>query len=90
MRAQRAYNDFGIPRDARPGIRKTNIVVAEPMPGEKELLDEFVAELQPRFLGQMVEAVFQKMQLAGEAGSLLKIEEEIADAIAAAYRSRRA
>jgi len=84
MRAQRAYNDFGIPRDVRPAIKKTNIVVAEPMPGEKDLLKEFAGTLSPPLLAQFVEAIFDKMKLAGEAGSLLKIEEEIRDAISKA------
>ena len=46
MRAQRAFNDFGIVRDRRPAIRKTNIVVAEPMPGEREMLDGFLRSLR--------------------------------------------
>ena len=33
---------------------------------------------------QLLETIFDKMQLAGEAGSLLKIEEEISSAIEAA------
>ena len=86
MRAQRAYNDFNISRDQRPSIRKTNFVVAEPMPGESELLEEFIEGLTPKILGQLVQVVFKKMQLAGEAGSLLKIEEEINDAIAEAKK----
>ena len=84
MRAQRAFSDYGIPRDIRPAIRKTNFVVAEPMPGEQELLKEFVDGLHPKALGDLVQVVFEKMGLAGEAGSLLKIEEEIHDAIAEA------
>jgi len=51
------------------------------MPGEKELLQEFTANVQPRVLGQLVEHIFDKMQLAGEAGSLLKIEEEIREVV---------
>ena len=87
MRAQRAYSDYGITRDSRPTIRKTNFVVAEPMPGEEELLKEFIADLNskhPKVLGNLVQVVFEKMKLAGEAGSLLKIEEEIHDTIAEA------
>lgn len=84
MRAQRAYNDFGLPRANRPLITKTNIVVAEPMPGERNFLREFTASLEPKALGQLVEIIFDKMKLAGEAGSLLKIEEEIRDTIAEA------
>lgn len=81
MRAQRAYNDYGIPRDQRPVITRTNFVVAEPMPGEDELLEEFSSGLHPKVLGQFAKVVFKKMRLAGEAGSLLKIEEDISAAI---------
>ena len=67
MRAQRAFNDFGsLAANGRP-IPETNIVVAEPMPGEKELRQEFIASLDKQ-LGQLVERVFEKMELAGEAG----------------------
>ena len=54
------------------------------MPGEDDLLKEFTGTLQPKLLGQLVEVIFEKMKLAGEAGALLKIEEELKDAIAAA------
>jgi len=107
MRAQRAFNDLGISREDRPAIRKTNIVVAEPMPGERDMLDGFLRSLREdrleslmrkaldipddqrvqatkamaESLCQLVETVWEKMRLAGEAGSLLKIEEELASAI---------
>ena len=68
----------------RPQIQRSNIVCAEPMPGETEFLKDFTSRLQPRVLGQLVERIFDKMQLAGEAGSLLKIEEEIKGAVAEA------
>jgi hypothetical protein len=51
------------------------------MPGEEELRKEFIESLQPPALGQLVEVVFDKMELADEAGTLLRIEEEIRDAI---------
>lgn len=53
------------------------------------MLREFVAHIEPKLLGQLVEVVFDKMQLAGEAGSLLKIEEEIRDAVAKARQQWR-
>ena len=56
------------------------------MPGEEQMLKEFVGQLEPRLLGKIVEVVFEKMKLAGEAGSLLKIEEEIRDSVAAAKK----
>jgi hypothetical protein len=86
LRAQRSWKVQGIKAKARPRITKSNIVCAEPMPGEIDILHEFTASLQPKVLGQLVENVFEKMRLAGEAGSLLKIEEEIQDAVAEAKR----
>ena len=77
LRCQRTYQELGLKNGERPKITRSNIVCAEPMPGETDLLKEFTATLQPKVLAQLVEAVFEKMKLAGEAGSLLKIEEEI-------------
>ena len=48
------------------------------------MLEEFTGSLQPAVLGQLVEVVFDRMKLAGEAGSLLKVEEEIKAAISQA------
>ncbi len=84
MRAQRSWQDTA--RDQRPEVRKTNIAIAEPMPGEADLLDEFCASLNPNLLGQLVREVFDKMKLAGDAGALLRIEADIADAAAEARR----
>jgi hypothetical protein len=81
MRAQRAFQEMKLPVASRPAIRRSNIVCAEPMPGEAHMLDEFANQLNPPVLGQLVRVVFEKMKLAGEAGSLLKIEEEIRDAV---------
>ena len=85
LRCQRAYYEMGL-RKERPKISRSNIVCAEPMPGEEHMLDEFVPQLEPRLLGQLVKVVFDKMKLAGEAGSLLRIEEEIQDAVAEARK----
>ncbi|MCY2963633.1 MAG: BREX-1 system adenine-specific DNA-methyltransferase PglX, partial [Planctomycetota bacterium] len=85
LRCQRAYQEMGLKKD-RPQITRSNFVCAEPMPGEEQMLKEFVGQLEPKVLGQVVEVVFDKMKLAGEAGSLLKIEEEIRDAILEAKR----
>jgi len=80
MRAQRAFKDLGFARDARPPVQKTNIVVAEPMPGEADLQREFIATLDSK-LGQLVKHVFDHMALAGDAGSLLRLEDDIRDTI---------
>ena len=85
LRCQRAYQEIGLRKD-RPTITRSNFVCAEPMPGEEQMLKEFVGQLEPKLLGHVVEVVFDKMKLAGEAGSLLKIEEEIRGAVAAAKK----
>jgi hypothetical protein len=81
QRAQRAWQQQGIKPQQRPVVRKSNIVCAEPMPGEKALLQEFASSLNPPVLSQLLEAIFDKMELAGEAGTLLKIEKEIQSSI---------
>jgi hypothetical protein len=85
LRCQRVYQEMGLKKD-RPKITRSNFICAEPMPGEEQMLNEFVSQLEPRVLGQVVEVVFNKMKMAGEAGSLLKIEEEIRDAVREAKR----
>jgi hypothetical protein len=90
LRAQNAWQRLGLKSAERPAIKRSNIVCAEPMPGEKVLLREFITREFPAgehevFL-RLLEAVFDKMQMAGEAGSLLKIEEEIRSAIEDARR----
>ncbi|MGI8544548.1 MAG: BREX-1 system adenine-specific DNA-methyltransferase PglX [Aridibacter sp.] len=86
LRAQRAWSEQNIKPAMRPQIRRSNIVCAEPMPGEADLLEEFISKHfsetpEKRLLGEFVRRIFDSMQLAGEAGSLLKIEEEVADLI---------
>ena len=86
LRAQRTWQQQGLRPQNRPRIRRSNIVCAEPMPGDEAFLEEFIATHlsatpEGKLLGQLVRRVFDAMKLAGEAGSLLKIEEEIADAV---------
>jgi 23S rRNA G2445 N2-methylase RlmL len=77
LRAQRAYQQLGLKAAARPPITRSNIVCAEPMPGERKMLDEYLMQhVDPR-LHDLVRVIWTKMQLAGEAGTLLKIEAEI-------------
>ena len=90
LRAQKAWQRLGLKPAERPTIKRSNIVCAEPMPGEKELLRRFVEKQIPAaeqpFFAHLLDVVFDKMNLAGEAGSLLKIDEEIQGAIAQARR----
>jgi hypothetical protein len=91
MRAQKAWHEFGIKPIARPQITRSNVACAEPMPGESDLLEQFISDhlsqtSEQQTIASIVRQVFIAMKLAGEAGSLLKIEEEIADTIAEAKR----
>ncbi len=81
LRAQRGWHQAGVRPADRPRITRSNLVCAEPMPGEKELLREFVDQQfpideRPAF-AFLLEKIFDRLALAGEAGSLLRIEEEI-------------
>ena len=86
MRAQRSWKRLNLNSHERPQIKKSNVVTAEPMPGEEDMRREFTAGLKPRVLGQLVDEIFEKMKLAGEAGALLKIEKEIKEAVAEGKR----
>jgi hypothetical protein len=86
LRAQKTWKNIGLKTTERPQISKSNIVIAEPMPGEEDMRREFTADLKPTVLGQLVDVVFEKMKIAGEAGLLLRIEEEIKDTVAQARR----
>jgi hypothetical protein len=66
LRAQQSYQRFGFKSCDRPRITRSNIVCAEPMPGEQPLLDKFLSDLQPNAIAQLVQAVFEKMKLAGD------------------------
>jgi len=108
LRAQKSWQTQGVAAGDRPQIQRSNIVCAEPMPGEADMLEDFLKGLrddrleslirrvldvpenqQVRATARMAEAlcdlvrtVWKEMELAGEAGSLLKIEDSLADAIA--------
>jgi len=89
MRAQRAFRDIGL-KEGRPRIERMNLVCAEPMPGEEDLLEEFISELSPHplgnLIGELVRKVFARMKLAGEAGALIRIEDDIREPIEQARR----
>jgi hypothetical protein len=84
LRAQRAWRDFGIAASDRPRIQRTHIVVAEPMPGDAVLVDEFAARLDPPLLRDLFKKMVGESRLAGELGTLLRIEDRIAVELARA------
>lgn len=77
LRAQRSYQNLGLKVTERPPVVKTNIVCAEPMPGERGLLEEFQSGLKPTVLGDLLSRIWEEMKLAGEVGSLLQIEDTL-------------
>lgn len=87
LRAQSAWSEMGIASDERPTIQKTNIVCAEPMPGDQAMLGEFLRDMKPSIIGNLVRDVWEQMQLAGEAGSLLKVNEDLQESIETARKA---
>ena len=75
--AQRAWKDRRC-RAERPRIQRTHIVVAEPMPGDAALVDEFAARLDPPLLRDLFKKMVAERRLAGELGTLLRVEDGIA------------
>lgn len=88
LRAQKTWQRLGVKTADRPVIKRSNIVCAEPMPGNKALLREFVEKEfsngERSVFQRLLETIFEEMQLAGELGSLLKVEEGIRSAVAQA------
>ena len=81
LRAQRAWQEAGIEADERPVVKRTGIVIAEPMPGDVGMVSEFAATLDPPLLRILFGQIVTSMSLAGEMGTLLRPESELADAI---------
>jgi hypothetical protein len=75
MRAQRAFRDLALSRAERPRVRRSNIVLAEPMPGETDMLRDFTDSLQDPMLGELFTKLVDAMKLAGELGLLLRLEQ---------------
>ncbi|HOS15798.1 MAG TPA: type I restriction-modification enzyme R subunit C-terminal domain-containing protein, partial [Bacteroidales bacterium] len=45
LRAQKSWQAQGLRPNERPQIRKSNVVCAEPMPGDRQMLEEFLSNL---------------------------------------------
>jgi len=84
LRAQRSWNEAGVAPGDRPPLRRTGIVVAEPMPGDNELLNEFADRLDPPLLGSLFRQITLSLSLAGDMGVLLRAESQLAGEITAA------
>ncbi|TEU14426.1 MAG: BREX-1 system adenine-specific DNA-methyltransferase PglX, partial [Anaerolineales bacterium] len=80
LRARAYEQAHGAPARAR--LPTANLVVAEPMPGDKRLFEEFVAD-QLQVVQNVCRRVWDLLALAAEAGSLLKVEMAFDEAIIA-------
>lgn len=74
LRAQRAFKDWRISANERPSLRRTHIIVAEPMPGDKERTEQFASQLDPPLLRDLFHKMVHEMRLAGELGSLIRVD----------------
>jgi hypothetical protein len=86
LRAQRAYRDLGLKPETRPRVRRTHIVIAEPMPGDQDLALAFATELDKPFLQTLFSRMVEEMRLAGELGTLLQSELSLASDVSRARR----
>lgn len=76
LRAQKSYAQMGIPAGERPLIKRSNLVLAEAMPGNKRLLKGLMEELEAP-MQRLITKIWDKMKFVGEAGLLYKMENEI-------------
>ena len=80
LRAQQSWSKLGVPREERPVIERSNLVLAEPMPGNKRMLKQLTEQLD-KPMQRLLVKIWEKMQYAGEAGLLIKMEQEIEEEI---------
>jgi hypothetical protein len=84
LRAQRSWQEACVSATDRPAIKRTGIVVAEPMPGDSSMIDEFAQQMDPPLLGHLFRQIVASMQLSGEMGTLLRPEVHLAEGISRA------
>jgi hypothetical protein len=78
MRVQRAYRDISLARIDRPLIRRSNVVIAEPLVADDQVTMEFVTRLGDAELGRVFTTLIDKLKLAGDLGLLLPVETFVA------------
>jgi len=77
MRAQKTYRDLGIARSDRPRIRRSNIVIAEPLGSDPKEAKAFAATLSDSSLRATFTELSEELRLAGELGFLLRLERTV-------------
>lgn len=67
-------------RNPKVVIERSNVVWAAPLPGDRDLFEEFkrgALSVQQGAIARILDALWEHLQLAGEAGSLLKAEDQL-------------
>lgn len=76
LRAQRSWSEQKVEMSERPMITRSNLVLCEAMPGNKKMLAELLTGFNhPMQL--LIKFIWDKMKYVGEAGLLIKMEDEI-------------
>lgn len=86
LRAQRSWSEQGVQPDEREQIMHSNLVLCEPMPGNKRMLDDLLTDFS-RPMQLLIKFIWQKMKYVGEAGLLIKMEDEIQHEIDYIYKN---
>lgn len=76
LRAQQSWSKLEVAREDRPVIAHSHLVLAEPMPGNKRML-KLLTEQLDKPMQRLLMKIWEKMRYAGEAGLLIKMEQEI-------------
>ena len=89
LRAHRWWNDHGLAAHERPRLVRIRLATAQPMPGEQEFFEEVENTLNPEALSEVVESLRKELELAGEVGSLLKVDARIAHELEELRKKRK-
>jgi len=89
LRAQRAWRDFDVPRSARHRIERSNVILAEPMPGDERLVREFASHVTHPGLAEVFEKIVDAFKLAGDLGLMLRVERTLENTIRQVERATR-
>lgn len=84
LRAQRAWHDAGTKSKDRPSINGGNVVAAVAPPAERELRNQFAAELDSQD-AELFEKTLQMLKGLPELGVLLQVERELPDLVRQVY-----
>ncbi|WP_218509734.1 Eco57I restriction-modification methylase domain-containing protein [Variovorax sp. dw_308] len=76
LRAQRAWHDEGIKANARPEIERSHIIAATAPPAEKELREQFSAQLDS-LDAELFTKTLQLLKGVPELGVLLQVERDL-------------